>query len=89
MRVLIASVVVLGVSVLAGQAVLAQGVAQPAQTAAGANQQRQNGYTVGPGYATSTSPATNTFRSPFSSPFGASGSSSQTTKSGYAGSGAR
>ena len=89
MRVFAASVLVLGLSTLMAQTVLAQGVSQPAQTAAGANQQRQNGYTVGPGYATSTSPAMNTFRSPFNSPFGTSGSSAQTTKSGYAGNGAR
>lgn len=89
MRALTASIVVVGLSTFVAPTVSAQGVSQPAQTAAGANQQRQNGYTVGPGYATSTSPAVSPFRSPFNSPFGSAGSSSRTTKSGYAGNGAR
>ena len=71
---------------LTSEVALAQGVAQsPSSTTV--NQQRQNGSTVTPNAVTRTNPQGNTFNSPFSSPFGASGASNLPSKGGYAGNG--
>lgn len=66
----------------------AQGVNQTTRPPTTVNQQRLNGAIVQPGYATPTQPAPNTFRSPFTSPFGTS-TQTNPVRSGYAGSGPR
>ena len=67
---------------------LAQGVNQTTRTPTTVNQQRLNGAIVQPGFVTQTAPPPNTFRSPFTSPFGTS-TPTNDVRSGYAGSGPR
>jgi opacity protein-like surface antigen len=65
----------------------AQGVAQSPSSSSTINQQRQNGALVSPGVAIQTYPSSNTFGSPFQSPFGTSGPANLPAKGGYAGNG--
>jgi hypothetical protein len=73
-------------SLFSGEAAMAQGVAQSPTTTV-TQQRQQNGALVNgsPSTAISTNPQNpnGSFRSPFSSPFGTSGSSQ--TKGGYSG----
>lgn len=82
-RVLILAALAIGVCGSAS----AQGVAQSPSTTTTITQQRQNGYTVSPGVAIQTYPQSNTFGSPFQSPFGTNGAANLPAKGGYAGNG--
>lgn len=84
-RVLILAGLAIGICGSADAQGVAQSPSNPSSTTI--TQQRQNGYTVSPGVAIQTYPSSNTFGSPFQSPFGANGASNLPQRGGYAGNG--
>lgn len=81
-------IVVIALLAFSSTMALAQGVNQTTRSPTTVTQQQLNRGTVQPGYATQTTPSPNTFRSPFTSPFGSSPPATN-TRSGYAGNGPR